>query len=79
MSTDLWPANVELLRSRGVAFTWRKQEHDLQMSCPHCAGILTLHEEQSWHHCNGIACGSHLFKFSEIVAALPVDQSEVTP
>ena len=75
----LWPANVELLRSRRVAFTWRQAEHDLRMSCPHCAGILTIHEEKFWHHCNGIACGSHLFTFAEIVAALPVDQSEVRP
>ena len=75
----LWPANVELLGSRRVAFTWRQAEHDLRMSCPHCAGILTIHEEKFWHHCNGIACGSHLFTFAEIVAALSVDQSEVRP
>jgi hypothetical protein len=73
----LWPANVELLRSRGVAFTWQQAEHDLRMSCPHCAGILTIHEEKPWHYCNGIACGAHLFTFAEIVAVLPVDQSEV--
>jgi hypothetical protein len=73
------PANVALLRSRGVAFTWRKPERDLRMSCPHCAGILTIHEEKPWHSCNGIACGSHLFTFTEIVAALPVDQTEEKP
>lgn len=79
LSIPVLPANVELLRSRRVTFTWRKQEHDLRMSCPHCAGILTIHEDQPWHHCNGIACGSHLFTFTNIVAALPVDQSGVTP
>ena len=73
----LWPANVEKLRDRGVKFAWRREGHDLRMSCPYCAGILTIHEERPWHMCNGITCGSHVFTFDEIIAALPVDQVEV--
>ena len=78
ISKQLWPANVELLRSRGIKFEWRQAEHDLRMCCPICAGVMTMHEEKPWHHCNGIACDSHLSTFTEIVAALPVDQSGVT-
>ena len=49
------------------------------MSCPHCDGTLTIHEEREWHFCPGVECSAHVFTFAEILAALPVDQGEVTP
>ena len=75
---ELWPRNVELLRTRGVNFTHQPAEHQIRVSCPQCSGVLFLHEEKPWHWCNGIACGAHVFTFAEIVAALPVDQVEVS-
>jgi hypothetical protein len=78
-SLSLFPKNVERLRSRGVNFSWREAEHDLRVSCPMCAGVMTLHEEMPWHYCAGITCSAHLFTFDEVVLALPVDQAEVLP
>lgn len=69
--SELWPKNVETLRSRGVAFTWQKRGDDIRMSCAHCAGLLVMHEENPWHHCHGdFGCSARLMTFSELVAAL---------
>jgi hypothetical protein len=70
LQEEIWPGNVSKLRSLGVSFTWRRAEHDLRLACPHCDGVLTLHESEPWHVCLGITCPAHLFKFDEIVAAL---------
>jgi hypothetical protein len=71
MSTEsLWPANVELLRSRRVAYTWRKQEHDLVFVCI-CGGKLVCHESEPYHHCFGdLRCPARTMTFSAVVAAL---------
>ncbi len=77
ISESLLPANVELLRSRGVKFEWRQAEHDLVTVCPLCAGRLILDEAESWHSCHGdINCAARGMDFEEIVEAL---QAEARP
>lgn len=71
MNAELWPKNVETLRRRGAAFTWQKRGDDIRMSCSHCAGVLVMHEEKPWHHCNGdLRCPVRTMTFPEVVEAL---------
>jgi hypothetical protein len=72
MNAELWPKNVETLRRRGANFTWRRPQQDIRVCCPSCGGVLSIHESQPWHWCGGgLICKVHIWKFNEVVAALP--------
>lgn len=77
MSTELWPANVERLRARGVRHVWRKAEHDIRLECPVCGGVLILDETRPFHWCGGIVCSAWMQTFEEVILSLPIDQVEV--
>ncbi|MCE0497219.1 MAG: hypothetical protein LV481_04650 [Methylacidiphilales bacterium] len=68
---ELFPTTVELLRSRGVTFDWRRPEHDLILTCPICGGKAAVHENEPWFYCGGdIRCRTRSMGFEQVVEAL---------
>jgi len=65
-----WPANVELLSKRGLAFTRRQASRDVVLKCL-CGGRLIVDNELPWHVCLGDwKCRVRSMRFEEVVAAL---------
>ncbi len=76
----LWPNNVGRLESLGVSYHWRKEKHDIQIKCPSCEGILSLHEEESWHHCGGeLRCPMGRMSFSALLELLAASRPKDPP
>jgi predicted RNA-binding Zn-ribbon protein involved in translation (DUF1610 family) len=74
---ELFPANVERLRSRGVSFTWRKQERDIKMECPSCGNVLILHDDKPFHYCGWPTCHAWMLPFEDVIKAIAVERVKV--
>lgn len=73
MTASLWPANVELLRGRGVKFTHRAAGHDIVIEpCPICRkGKFILHEENPFFLCLGdLHCEVDRLNFDQVLHAI---------
>jgi peptide methionine sulfoxide reductase MsrB len=69
-AAELFPANVMRIEALGVAYNWRRQDHDIKVECPVCGNVLLLHEKKPWHYCGWPTCHAWMKSFEEIIDAL---------